>query len=261
MKFRVIPSLVLAVAAACAHAAAPSIPPEVTMAVASGTRPSADVQADADRKPAELLAFAGIKPGDKVADLMPGTGYFTRLFRQLVGPGGHVYAVVPVPLAASGAKRVDPIKALIAERGIDNVSLLVQPYEEIGADAPLDVAWTSQNYHDVYGEVGPFAVPGISGEAAAAKLDAAAFKALKPGGVYIVIDHAAKAGAGGTVAKSLHRIEAQTVIAQAKAAGFVLDGQSDVLANPSDSHDKLIFAAEIRGHTDKFVLKFRKPAS
>jgi predicted methyltransferase len=261
MKSRVIPSFVLAVIASCAHAAAPAIPPAVAMAVASKARPSADVQADADRKPAELLAFAGIRSGDKVADLIPGNGYFTRLFGQLVGPSGHVYAVVPVPLASSGAKRVDPIKALIAEPGFENVSLLVQPYEEIGADAPLDVVWTSQNYHDVYGEVGPFAVPGTSGEAAAAKLDAAAFKALKPGGIYIVIDHAAKVGAGGTVAKSLHRIEAQTVIAQAKAAGFIFDGRSDVLRNPNDSHDKLIFAEEIRGHTDKFVLKFRKPAS
>jgi len=261
MKSRVIPSLVLALIASCAHAAAPSIPPAVTMAVASSARPNADVLADADRKPAELLAFAGIKSGDKVADLIPGDGYFTRLFRQLVGPGGHVYAVVPVPLAASGAKRVDPIKALIAEPGIENVSLLVQPYEDIGADTPLDVVWTSQNYHDVYGEVGPFAVAGTRGEAAAAKLDAAAFKALKPGGVYLVIDHAAKAGAGGTLAKSLHRIEAQTVIAQVEAAGFVLDGRSDVLANSNDAHDKLIFATEIRGHTDRFVLKFRKPAN
>lgn len=228
-------------------------------AVATPLRPPADVQADADRKPAELLSFADIRPGDKVADLIPGDGYFTRLFSQLVGPRGHVFAVIPASLAAAGPKRLDPIKTLIATPGYANVSLQVRPYENIDVDTPLDVVWTSQNYHDIYGEVGAFAVPGSSGKDEAAKLDAAAFKALKPGGIYVVVDHAARPGSGGGDAKALHRIEAATVIAQVTAAGFVLEARSDVLANPQDDHEKIIFAPEIRGHTDKFALKFRKP--
>jgi predicted methyltransferase len=254
-------ALTLGVTVAFAHTATAAIAPSVAAAVDSPLRPNTDVQTDADRKPVDVLTFADIRPGDKVADLVPGDGYFTRLFRQLVGPQGHVFAVVPESLAAASPKRLDPIKALIAAPGYENVSLLVQPYDEIGAGTPLDVVWTSQNYHDIYGEVGAFAIPGTSGKDEAARLDAAAFKALRPGGIYIVIDHAAKAGSGGGDAKSLHRIEAGTVIAQVTAAGFVLEDRSDVLANPQDDHDKMIFAPEIRGHTDKFVLKFRKPKS
>jgi predicted methyltransferase len=244
-----------------AHATASSIAPSAAAAVASPLRPNSDIQVDGDRKPAELLTFAGIRPGDKIADLIPGDGYFTRLFRQVVGPQGHVFAVIPQVLAANSSKRLDPIKELIAAPGYENVSLIVRPYEDIGADIPLDLVWTSQNYHDVYGEVGPFAVPGVSGKEEAAKMDAAAFKALKPGGHYIVIDHAARPGSGGDDAKTLHRMDAATVIAQVTAAGFVLEDRSDVLANPQDGHDRVIFAPEIRGHTDKFALKFRKPRS
>ena len=242
-----------------ASAFAGSNPSAIAAALADGSRPAADVQADHDRRPADLLEFAGIKSGDKVADLIPGGGYFTRLFRDLVGPQGHVYAVVPASVAAAAPQKLDPIKQLIDGEGDRNVSLVVRPYDDLGVDASLDVVWTSQNYHDVYGEVGAYAVAGLSGANATAKLDAAAFKALKPGGVYIVVDHAAKAGDGGKDAKTLHRIEAATVIEQAKAAGFVLDSRSDVLANREDDHSKPVFAAEIKGHTDKFVLKFRKP--
>lgn len=256
---RALVSLILLNASMLANAAASSPPAFIAAAVADSARPLADTQVDNARKPAELLAFAGIKPGDKVADFIPGGGYFTRLFARVVGPKGHVFAVIPQSLAASGAKRVDPIKEITASADYRNVSLLIQPYDDLGADTPLDIVWTSQNYHDVYGEVGPFVVAGISGTEEAARFDAAAFKALKPGGVFIVIDHAAKAGSGGADAKTLHRIEAETVIAQAKAAGFILEGRSEVLADAQDDHSKLIFAPEIKGHTDKFVLKFRKP--
>lgn len=142
-----------------------------------------------------------------------------------------------------------------------SVSRITRPYDRFDVGAPLDVVWTSQNYHDVYGAVSVFSVNGSTGPERAAKLDAAVFKALKPGGVFIVVDHAAAAGSGGRDAHTLHRIDPPIVIAQAKAAGFVLEAQSDVLSNPQDAHDKPIFAPEIKGHTDKFVLKFRKPLS
>lgn len=255
---RTLLSLVLFSAATLAYADMPP-PAYVTAAVADSARPAADTGRDHDRKPAELIAFAGIKPGDQVADVMPGGGYFTRLFSKVVGPQGHVYAIVPESIAKAKPQALGPIKALAADPAYGNISVAIQPYERLGVAAPLDVVWTSQNYHDVYGAVSVFAVNGTSGADETAKLDAAAFKALKPGGIYIVIDHAAKPGSAGRDAGTLHRIDPATVIAQVQAAGFVLEARSDLLSNPQDGRDKAIFAPEIKGHTDKFVLKFRKP--
>jgi predicted methyltransferase len=252
-------SLALFGVIALARAADMAPPAFVTDAVTDSARPAADTARDTDRKPAELMAFAGIKPGDKVADVMPGGGYFTRIFSKVVGPQGHVYAVIPESIAKARPQALDPIKALAADAAYRNTTVLVQPYDTLGAATPLDVVWTSQNYHDVYGAVSVFAVDGKTGPDETATLDAAAFKALKPGGVYLVIDHATKPGAGGQFAGTLHRIDPATVIAQVQAAGFVLEARSDLLSNPQDDHDKLIFAPEIKGHTDKFVLKFRKP--
>ena len=246
-------------AAAPVRADMPMPPASIAAAVADKGRPAADVAVDPDRKPAELLAFAGIKPGDKVADYIPGGGYFTRLFSKAVGAGGHVYAIVPQSVDKAKPAALDGIKALVADPAYANTSLAIRPYEDLAVGEPLDLVWTSQNYHDIYGEVSVFAVSGTSGPEATAKLDAAVFKALKPGGVYIVIDHAANAGATDKDAHALHRIDPAVVIAQAKAAGFVLEAQSKLLANPQDAHDKLVFAPEIKGHTDKFVFKFRKP--
>ena len=242
-----------------AHADAQVPPTYVSAAVADSARPSADTKRDSGRKPAELIAFAGIKPGDKVADLIPGGGYFTRIFSKIVGQQGHVYAVVPDSVAHGAPKKLDDIKALISDPAYSNTSLVIRPYDRVGGDEPLDVIWTSDNYHDVYGAVSVFGVAGMSGPEETATMDAAAFNALKPGGVYMVIDHVAKAGSGEQDAKALHRIDPAVVIAQAKAAGFVLEGRSDLLANPKDSHELIVFAPQIRGHTDQFVLKFRKP--
>ncbi len=258
MKKHSMVVLVLLAASGWAHAdMAP--PAYVAAAVADSARPAADTARDQDRKPGELIAFAGIKPGDKVVDLMPGGGYFTRIFSKVVGPKGHVYAVVPESIAKARPQALDPIKALAADPAYANTKLVVGPYDNLGAGEPLDVVWTSQNYHDVYGAVSVFAVAGTSGPDEATKLDAAVFKALKPGGVYVVVDHAAKPGSGGQNASTLHRIDPDTVIAQAEAAGFVLDSRSDLLANPQDDHSQTVFAPAIKGHTDKFVLKFRKP--
>lgn len=234
-------------------------PTYVTAAVSDGARPATDSQRDTDRKPAALLAFAGVKPGDKVADVMPGGGYFTRLFSKVVGAQGHVYAIVPESIAKARPQALDALKAIAADLSFANVGVETAPYDMIAAPSSLDVVWTSQNYHDVYGAVSVFAVSGHTGVEEAAALDSAAFKALKPGGAYVVVDHVAKAGATAQDAGTLHRIDPTTVIAQAQAAGFVLEARSDVLANPQDPHDKSVFAPEIKGHTDKFALRFRKP--
>lgn len=236
--------------AAAAQAQSPAMPPSVTAAVAAPDRPAADTARDPERHPAELLAFAGVRSGDKVADIIPGGGYFTRLFAHIVGPSGHVYAVIPAEMAKMASKMVDGMKALAASPGYGNVSVVVTPTTVMSLPQPLDVAWTSDNYHDLYG---------FFGADQAAAFDKAVFAALKPGGVFMVVDHAAAPGADGTVAKTLHRIDEETVKSQVEAAGFVLEGESPALKNPADTHQLRIFDPAIKGHTDQFVLKFRKP--
>lgn len=239
------------VAAVPALSAAETAPPSyVAAAAASPDRPKADVERDALRKPAELIAFAGVRPGQTVGDLMPGGGYFTRIFSGVVGPKGRVYAIVPSEYLARRPQLADGVKAIAAEPAYANVTVLVPPLAQTGAPKPLDVVWTSDNYHDVYG---------FNGADAVAAMDAAVFKALKPGGEFIVIDHASAPGAGGSVATTLHRIDPETVKAQVLAAGFVLEAQSPILHNAADPHDVRIFDPSIRGRTDQFVLKFRKP--
>jgi predicted methyltransferase len=238
------------VLASCAQAPDAPTRSAIAAAVASPDRPAADVQRDAARKPAELLSFAGIKPGDRVADLIPGGGYFTRLFSNAVGPTGHVYAVVPAEILKLAPKSLDSARAIPTGTAFTNVSVISAPLAALAIPEVLDVAWTSDNYHDVYGFVGPDA---------AAQMDAAVYKALKPGGIFIVVDHVAKTGTSDASAHTLHRIDPETVKQQALAAGFKLEAESSVLRNPQDTHDMAVFAPAIRGHTDQFVLKFRKP--
>jgi predicted methyltransferase len=187
MKTTVHLAIGLASAAAitAAAVAAPAIPGYVTAAVAGANRPDADKQRDDGRKPAETIAFAGLKPGQSIADFLPGTGYYDRIFSGVVGAKGHVYAFYPAemkafsksPLPADGTKPFDKY---------DNVTSVSTPANDFALPAPVDMVWISDNYHDIHD---PFFAP-----AEAAKVNAAVFKALKPGGIYLVLDHA---GAGG----------------------------------------------------------------
>lgn len=132
-----------------------------------------------------------------------------------------------------------------------NFIALVAPADEFAAPQPLDLVWISDNYHDLHD---PFLAP-----ANLAKINAAVFKALKPGGVYIVVDHRAEAGSSLRDTNTLHRIDEAAVKQEVEAAGFRLVGESDARANAADSHTLKIFDPAIRGHTDQFVLKFEKP--
>lgn len=239
--------LVIAPGLTAADKAAPAY---VAAAVASPDRPKADTDRDALRHPAELVAFAGIKPGQSVGDLMPGGGYFTRIFSRVVGPKGHVFAFVPAEFLGFRATAADKVKAIAALPAYANVTVVTVPFAATAAPEPLDLIWTSDNYHDVYG--------GEGSPEAAAMLDLAVFKALKPGGVFIVIDHSAP-GADGTVPKTLHRINPETVKQQVEATGFKLEAESKVLEDPADPHTIPVFDGSIRGKTDQFVFKFRKP--
>jgi predicted methyltransferase len=230
----------------------PAVSPEVTAAVGDPTRPPTDRVRDADRKPAETLAFAGVKSGDKVADYGGGSGYFTRLFAAVVGAQGHVYSVVPSALFQypNIVKGIGEIQTYAVDH--PNVTVTFAAALE-GARFPekLDLFWISQNYHDLKD---PF-----MGPVDMLVFNKAVYAALKPGGVYVVLDHSAVAGAPADVTDTLHRIEASTVRREVEAAGFRLDGESSLLANPADPRTAGVFDKSIRGHTDQFILKFRKP--
>jgi predicted methyltransferase len=241
--------LILAAATALGSAAVAQAPATIAKAIAANDRPDVDKARDANRKPADMVMLAGLKAGDKVADLIPGGGYFTRVFAKVVGPKGHVYAVVPAPLAERNPKAKDGVTAIAAEPGYKNVSVVVAPITAFAPAGTLDVVWTSQNYHDAYNNA----------PAAAADLAKGAFAALKPGGVFVVVDHAAAPGTSDEAAKPLHRIDPAKVTAQVTSVGFVADGSSNALANPADMHDKTVIDPSLRGHTDQFALKFRKP--
>jgi predicted methyltransferase len=240
----------LGLLAARAANAADTIPSYVTAAIADPAR-GKDAQADARRHPAELVAFARIKPGDVVVDLIPGGGYFTRIFSKLVGPKGHVYAIWPSEYAKVDDDEVPLTQALVKDPQYANVTLITQPAAQFSAPVPVDVVWTSQNYHDYSDK--------FMGPTDLKLLNDAVFKALKPGGVYVVIDHAAAAGSGHRDTDTLHRIDEQAVKTEVPAAGFVLEAESDVLRNPADDHTIIVFDKAIRGHTDQFALRFRKP--
>jgi predicted methyltransferase len=245
--------LALGTALTLAHlatAAAADIPPYASAAVTDAARPDADKARDADRKPAEMVAFAGIKPGNTVIDMLPGGGYFTRIFSKAVGPKGKVYAFVPEEFVKARPQAADGVKAIAANTAYTNVFVLSTPLRVIAAPESADVIWTSQNYHDFHNK-------GFGGDVA--PINRAVFAALKPGGTYIVLDHAAEKGSGVRDTDTLHRIDVEAVKKEVTAAGFVLEGESDAVRHPADDHTGKVFDSGIRGKTDQFVLKFKKP--
>jgi predicted methyltransferase len=225
-------------------------PANLAAAVADAGRPQTDKDRDAERKPLEMLEFLKIKPGQEVVDLMPGGGYFTRLFSVAVGPKGKVYAFLPSEMAKFSKTPV-PASGSSPDPAHPNVTLLVAPIAAFAIPEPADVIWTSQNYHDLHD---PF-----MGPADMTAFNAAVFKALKPGGHFVVLDHAAPDGSGLASTNTTHRIDAAVVKKEVTAAGFIYEGESKVLRNPADPRTALVFDKSIRGHTDQFVYKFRKP--
>ncbi len=251
MKWKIAATaLVLAMSMAGISSAQVPIPPYVAAAVADPSR-GADASIDARRKVAEITAFAGIKPGDRVLELIPGSGYFTRVFSKVVGARGHVYAVWPDAYNKESGDDSDKLRKLGTQPGYTNISVDVQPAAQLRAPKPLDVVFTSQNYHDYPDK--------FMGPTDPALLNKAVFAALKPGGAFIIVDHVAEAGSGLRDTDTLHRIDPDIVKAQVTAAGFKFEGASEVLRNPADSHKVKVFDPTIRGHTDQFAFKFRKP--
>jgi predicted methyltransferase len=227
--------------------AAMRIPQPIAAAVADPARPAADRERDAQRKPAACLAFAGVHPGMTVAELFPGHGYFTRLFSRVVGPDGHVYEIGPPPKKPGTPPAVKPIAD---DPHYDhNITVLLEPLADLTVPQPVDLVWTSQNYHDLHN------IPGLN----VADFDRAVYKALKPGGIFLVLDHVAPAGSGFSDTSTLHRIDPEAAKKEIMSAGFEFVGQSSVLRNPHDPHTSKVFDPSIRGRTDQFIYKFRKP--
>jgi predicted methyltransferase len=248
----VVAASLLAVLSVATRTHAAKAPDVIAAAIADPARPDVDRERDANRKPAETVAFSGIKPGDQVAELLPGGGYFTRIFSKVVGAGGHVYALVPARSTDAPADMPDfaaRVKAIAADANYANVSVVVEPFSQLKVPAPVDVVWTSDNYHDLHN------LPGLD----VGVFNQMVFEALKPGGLYIVLDHAAESGSGNRDTSTLHRIDVESVKHEVLAAGFVLVGASDALHQANDPHTVKIFDPSVRGKTDQFILKFRKP--
>ena len=224
-------------------------PVDYAAALTDPHRPAKDRDRDAARKPGEMMAFMNLKKGDKVADLDAAGGYFTRLFSTAVGPTGKVYAVQFAEFVKVNPEAAKLGPTLAAD--YPNVVFLMPTVAQTRAPEPLDVVWISQFYHDLHD---PF-----MGSPDIAAFNKAVFASLKPGGTYIVLDHAAPAGSGVSATNTTHRIDPAAVKAEVTAAGFIFEAESTALRNPADAHDKKVFDPSIRGHTDQFVYKFRKP--
>ena len=229
-----------------AAATEPEIPGYVVKAIANPSRSRKEREYDRERLPAQTIAFSGAAPGMVVGELLPFYGYFSRLLSDVVGPDGKIYGIENFNWSNTAYD-----KKLSGQRR--NIVLKRSKWGEFDLPEKLDLFWITQNYHDLH-------VPEYG------KVDIAAFNrrvwdALKPGGIYMVVDQAGNPGMTDQQISVLHRIGREQVIAEVTAAGFVLIDESKALYHPRDDHTKSVFAASVRGQTDQFMLKFQKPAA
>lgn len=209
----------------------------------------ADALTDPAMKGPEVIKFMGLKPGDQVADII--AGRFVRALSQAVGPKGKVYAYEPDEIVKTHPEAMNSLKAISADPAYANVTTSTGPINAPNLPKGLNAVFIRQNYHDLYDKfMGPADVPAFN---------KAVFAALKPGGVYVILDHADAPGTGITGTEGRHRIDIARVKEDVLAAGFKLDSESSILANPADDHTKFVFHPSIRGKTDQFLLRFKKP--
>lgn len=220
------------------------VPDYVAKAVADPSRPKTDSARDALRLPAETLAFTGVKPGMAVAEFFPAGGYYTRMISDVVGPTGKVYGIEN----AKWDKGEDAKMA--AEPGHSNVQIQLGKFGAFTLPEKVDLVWTTQNYHDLHvAEYGPVGI---------ADFNKRVHDALKPGGIYFVLDHQANPGTDDAAIAKVHRIEKAQVIKEVTAAGFKLVGEGKALNRPTDDHTKMSSDPAIKSHTDQYMLKFQR---
>lgn len=236
-------AVVMTLAAGVALAA--DAPAYITSAVADAGRPASDTSRDSARKPAEMLQFAEVKPGEVVAELLPGAGYFTRVLSKAVGPTGKVYIV-----GAPGAG-APTINGVTGNGAYANVIPVAQTADTLSVPEKVDLVWTTENYHDLKN-------PGRNGAPTPDinKVNKSVFDALKPGGIYLVLDHSALPG-DLTATSTFHRIDPEVVRKEVTAAGFTVGATSDMLKRPSDPKNVSVFT--LHDATDQFIFKFVKP--
>lgn len=251
-RFRVLHAVVaasLAVAGLAPLAPLAAAPPHHARAVVDPARSEAHRKLDEGRMPEAILEFTGVKPGETVVDFFSGSGYYAELFASAVGPKGTVYAVNP-------ASFHDPkdFATMLAKRR--NLRLLVAPANALQlAPRSVDTLFTHLNYHDLYWQSDEFKYPRLD----VPPILAGWFQAVRPGGQVIIVDHAGPGGDPREVVERLHRIDPARVKADMAAAGFVFEAESNVLRRSEDDHTKGVFDDAVRGKTDRFVLKFRRP--
>ncbi len=259
MNPRIAPIIALLVLTACSQESQQvdeeplAEPVDYQSVLSNPNRRAADHERDAGRKPAEVLAFFAIEPGMTVLDLFSGGGYYSELLSYVVGPQGRV-------VAHSNAAYLNFVGDEFNERHADgrlaNVEVLMAENNELELSADtFDAITVILSYHDIYYADPENDWPKIDGPELLAQI----YKGLKPGGVLGVVDHYAEAGSPRETGNSLHRIDPGIVISEHETAGFVFDDKSQILRNMDDDYSKIVFDPALRGKTDRFVFRFRKP--
>jgi len=226
-------------------------PAYVTAAMDSPARKD-DAAKDAARQLAAIMVFTQVKPGQKVLELIPGAGYWTKVFSGIVGPQGHVYTIWPDGYQGYVGKSYAAWQQRVTT-DYTNVSLIRGADSDLKVPEPVDVVFTNENYHDYHDK--------FMGPVDMVAFDKKVFDALKPGGVFVVIDNAAPAGSGFGATDTTHRVDPEAVKKEVESVGFVFDGSSDALKNPADTHTLVSYEPPMAGHNDQFIFRFRKPAA
>ncbi|GAO79709.1 MULTISPECIES: class I SAM-dependent methyltransferase [unclassified Sphingopyxis] len=222
----------------------------VAAAVADKSRLAENRKLDDGRHPADVLAFAQVKRGSTVADLLAGNGYYSEMLADLVGPKGTV-----IPMNPSGFH--EPETWATITKAYPNIAPMVRPVNTIVlAPKSVDMIFTHLAYHDLYWQSEKFKFPRVEVDAMLVNW----FSAVRPGGSIIVVDHVGPAGDTRELVEKLHRIDPAKVRADMERAGFVFDGDSGALRITADDHSKNVFDPAIRGKTDRFMMRFKKPA-
>jgi predicted methyltransferase len=252
MRYRVATAFMGLSLALCAPALAKPAPALIA-AVADPARPADARALDASRKPAETLAFLGLKPGMKAADIMTGSGYWAEIMARAVGPRGKVTGYEPSQFYAT-PEELPKWEALT--KRVPQVAWVRYPFEAFAATPDsFDFTIINLSYHDLYWESAKFGIPRTDPVAFVKTL----YAATRPGGIVGIVDHVGAPGDTRAIVEKLHRIDPETVKADFTRAGFVLEAQSPLLANAADDHTKLVFDPAVRGKTDRFLFRFRKP--